>query len=314
MNIKIIKPGIYTTVQDLGRVGYRSTGTSPGGAMDFFAASVANYLVGNDVSQPLIEMHFPAAEILFECDAMISITGADFNAHINDREVKNYQPLFVKKNEVLSFKKFVSGARAYLAITSGIQAEKWLGSYSTHIKMQAGGFKGRILQKDDILLLNEESNLKPGKIIFFPPESIHSVFENPFIIRCIKGPESDMLEKDAVNQFQQNSFRITSQSDRMGYRMNGNPLTIKKGIELISSPVSFGTIQLLPNGQLIILMADHQTTGGYPRIANVISADLPKLAQLPVNSCCRFTFISVDEAEEIVFSMHQKLEAIRIMY
>src|SRR5882757_8478000 len=139
MSIKIIRPGICSTVQDLGRTGYRSLGIGTGGAMDLFAATTANYLAGNDEHQAVIEMHFPAAEILFETAAVIAIAGGNFNAHINNEPVEMYQPHYIKKDAVLSFKKYSNGARAYIAIGGGLKIEKWLGSYSTHLKVKAGG-------------------------------------------------------------------------------------------------------------------------------------------------------------------------------
>ena len=311
MSIKIIKPGICSTVQDLGRTGYRSLGIGTGGVMDFFAASVADYLVGNKDNEPVIEMHFPAAEILFQTNALISITGGNFDAHINNEPVQLYQPCFVQKNSILSFKKYIAGARTYVAIYGGVEAENWLGSYSTHLKVKTGGFKGRLLQKEDMIAINDTMFIMNHKKIILSPTVIDAVYKDQNILRCIAGPEWDLVGASFKNIFFGPSFTITNQSDRMGYRLKGENLYLKTPIELISSPVGFGIIQLLPNGQLIILMADHQTTGGYPRIASIIAADLPKLAQLPVNSKVQFQFVSLAQAEEMLISTHQKLAEIK---
>ncbi len=310
MAIKIIKPGLFTTIQDLGRNGYRAAGIGPGGAMDFFAASLANYLVGNDENSPVIEMHFPAAEMLFEEDALVSITGGNFSSYINEEPVSLWKPLQVKKNDRLSFKKFSSGARAYLAIAGGIAADNWLNSCSTHTKVKAGGFKGRAFKKEDIISFNKK--LPFISVEGFPDckSMIHPVYMPPNIIRCISGPEWDLMNDESKKAFSRSVFSVTAQSDRMGYRLHGTGLSLEYPVELISSPVDSGTIQLLPNGQLIALMADHQTTGGYPRIANVIGADLPKLAQAPIHSNLQFELMSVDCATDALYSLHQLMESI----
>ena len=311
MSIKIIKPGICSSIQDMGRTGYRSLGIGPGGVMDFFSAAVANYLVGNDENQPVIEMHFPAAEILFQTNALICIAGANFDAYINDTVVEMHQPCFIQADDVLSFKKNISGARAYLAINGGMEAENWLGSFSTNAKIKAGGFKGRLLQKEDIIKIRLATVEKNNKKITVSPAVINSIYNNLNSIRCIAGPEWNLISVSTENIFLASAFTITNQSDRMGYRLSGESLSLKKSTELISSPVVFGSIQLLPNGQLIVLMADHQTTGGYPRIATVIAADLPKLAQLPVNAKINFKLISAEQAEERLISLHQTLTEIK---
>jgi antagonist of KipI len=311
MSIKIIKPGICSTVQDMGRTGYRSLGIGTGGVMDYFAVLAANYLAGNNEQTPVIEMHFPAAEIFFTTDALICIAGANFDAHVNNEPVQMHQPCLIKKDSTLSFKKCINGARAYLAIHGGMVVDSWLGSYSTHLKTAAGGFKGRMLQKEDVITINNTGIEMSNKKITLSPKVINTVYDNLATLRCIAGPEWNLINVASANNFLQATFAITNQSDRMGYRLKGENLYLNNPEELISSPVSFGTIQLLPNGQLIILMADHQTTGGYPRVANIITTDLPKLAQLPVNNTINFKLVSVNEAEDMLILMHQKLDEIK---
>jgi antagonist of KipI len=311
MAIKIIRPGILTTIQDLGRTGHRSVGIGPGGSMDFFATIVANYLVGNDEKSPVIEMHFPAPEMSFEADAQVSITGADFSACIDDEPVELWKPLLVKKNQRLSFKKYINGARACLAIYGGIKADNWLNSFSTHSKVKAGGFNGRPLLKGDSIFLNEIDSLRPIKNFPTINKMISPVYQPANIIRCLAGPEWYLLNDESKMMVLRSKFLMTAQSDRMGYRLQGTNLALEDPVQLISSPVDSGTVQLLPNGQLIILMADHQTTGGYPRIANVISADLPKLAQLSIHSELLFELAGIETAEEALFSLYETLESIK---
>jgi antagonist of KipI len=311
MSIKIIKPGLFSTIQDLGRIGYRSIGIGPGGAMDFFAATVANSLVGNKEHTPVIEMHFPAAAILFEQDAWVSITGANFSGHIDEEPAPLWTPFLIKKNQLLSFKKYISGARVYLAICGGIVADNWLNSYSTHTKVKAGGCNGRAFIKDDIIWLNTCRAKVSANIFSAIAALVYPVYQPAEIIYCIAGPEWELLSDSAKIQFTDTTFTITTQSDRMGFRLAGKQLLLQHTEPLISSAVDYGTIQLLPNGQLIVLMADHQTTGGYPRIANVISIHLPKLAQSPVNSSLHFRMVSPETATDSLFLMHQNIALIK---
>ena len=311
MSIKIIKPGIFSTIQDLGRPKFRSLGIGPGGVMDFFAASVANYIAGNNENAPVIEMHFPAAEILFEEDTIICIAGADFDARIYDMPVEMYKPVIVQKNMTLSFKANFSGARVYLAIHGGMQAEKWLDSYSTNLKVNAGGHNGMPLKKEDIIEIQQQTTEVNHKYFFMDPSSFSSVYNNQHSIRCIAGPEWEMLSDDGQKKFLKNEFILTSLSDRMGYRLFGENIELENSLNLVSSPVNFGTIQILPSEQLIVLMADHQTTGGYPRIATAIKADLPKLAQLPINAKLKFELVSQQEAEDALIAVQHTLAAVK---
>lgn len=311
MGIKITRPGIFTTIQDLGRYGYRSVGIGPGGAMDLFAATVANYLVENDKNSPVIEMHFPAAEMTFETTALVSIAGGDFSASLNDAPVSLWKPFFAQANDRLTFKKQVSGARVYIAIHGGIKAENWLNSCSTHTKVKAGGYKGRTLLKDDRIEMNKR--ISRFSIKHFPElkSIIQPVYEMPKLVRSIAGPEWDLIKEVSRSIFSTSPFLITADSDRMGFRLKGNNLSMQAKVQLISSPVNYGTIQLLPNGQLIVLMADHQTTGGYPRIAHVISADLPKLAQSGIHSNIQFKMIAHQNAADALLSLHQTLTTVK---
>jgi len=311
MGIKIIRPGIFTTIQDLGRYCYRAVGIGPGGAMDSFAATVANYLVENDKNYPVIEMHFPAAEMIFESTALVSITGGDFGASLNEAPISLWKPFFVQANDRLTFKKHANGARACLAVHGGIKADNWLNSCSTHAKLKAGGYKGRALLKEDCIEFNK--SIQTFSINNFPDlkSIIQPVYEMPNLIRCIAGAEWNLMQDKSRSIFSGSAFLITTDSDRMGFRLKGKNLNMQASEQLISSPVNYGTVQLLPNEQLIVLMADHQTTGGYPRIAHVISADLPKLAQSGIHSNIQFKMIVHKDAEDAIFSMHQTLISIK---
>ena len=282
MSLQIIKAGILDTIQDQGRFGCQHLGINPGGAMDRFSAQLANALLGKNLGAAVIEMHFPAAKILFDKETIICITGADFTPTINKKNIPLHQPVFVNKNTELRFEKKISGARCYISLIPDVDIEKWMDSYSTNLVAQAGGYKGRPLQKGDKLTFKGNADFKVSlnqQDFSMLPWRATEIIQSKLEIRFIKGNEWEWLTENAKKTFAEHHYKILNNSNRMGYRLQGNELNVNEEKQLISSGVTFGTIQLLPDGQLIVLMADHQTTGGYPRIGHVISADLPFLAQ-----------------------------------
>jgi len=315
MALSIIKPGLLDTIQDMGRNHYGNLGINPGGPMDSYASQVANMLVGNCCTEALIEIHFPGPQILFEQNAMIAVTGADFSPMLNDEAMPLWQPVVMRKNTVLHFPKLNAGARCYLSIHGGFCIPKWLNSYSTNLKAVVGGLEGRPLKKGDSLspkessiyfagLLQEEKNIRtlPWRV------DASKAYRLPNEIYIIKGREWDQLTRPSQLNLLDDNFTIHPSSDRMGYLLKGAPVELNHHIELISSAVSFGTLQLLPNGQLVILMADHQTAGGYPRIAHVVSAHLPKLAQLRTSDCMQFRLTSIEHAESLMLEQQKELQ------
>ena len=318
MSLTIIKNGIADTLQDDGRYGYAGFGINPGGATDRFAACIANFLVGNNSKAAVIEMHFPGPQILFEQNALISITGADLQPTVNGEPVDCWRPLMVRKNSLLQFSKLASGAWAYLAVHGGFEAKEWLGSYSTNLKAGAGGWMGRCLQKGDELPFGEMQFYYPAILsdeqtwVGLPWKADTSnTYDNNHEIFVLKGAEWDMLNIESQLKFNEKTFAILPSSDRMGYQLKGVQLQRNTTDELISSPVSFGTVQLLPSGQLIVLMSDHQTTGGYPRVANVITAHLPKLAQLKTGDWVHFKIVDNATAEELLFAQQKHLHILQ---
>jgi antagonist of KipI len=293
MSISIIKPGLLGTIQDMGRYGYGSLGINCGGAMDRYASQLAN---------------------IFEQNALISITGANFSATLNDELLPLWQPLLIRKNTILHFPELKNGARCYIGVHGGFNINSWLNSYSTNLKATVGGFLGRKFEKGDQLTFKESSVyfaalMKEGKDVHalgWRPDT-GKTYQYPHEIFFIEGNEFPHLTETSVSDLLQNNFILHPSSDRMGYHIKGPELKLKDSIELISTGVGFGTIQLLPNGQLIVLMADHQTTGGYPRIGHVISAHLPKLAQLRPSDCIQFKRTHIATAEDLLFSQQQEL-------
>jgi antagonist of KipI len=314
MSISIIKPGLLDTVQDMGRFHYGSLGINPGGVADRYAASVANMLVGNETTEAVIEMHFPGPHILFEQNTLITITGADFTPMLNDEALPMWQPVIVRKNTVLHFPRLRQGASCYLAVHGGYCIDKWLDSYSTNLRAGVGGFNGRRLEKGDELSFKESTFYFPALMVEGKDSrplnwraDVSSAYHHRHELFFVEGNEFGALTENSAKDFLQNNYLVHPSSDRMGYHIKGEPLRLREHVELISSAVSFGTIQLLPDGQLIVLMADHQTTGGYPRIGHIISAHLPKLAQLRPSDCIQFKKVSVARAEELLFARRQEL-------
>lgn len=315
MSIRIIKPGIYSSLQDKGRYGYQHLGISPCGAMDIFAARIANYIVGNCSNETVLEFHFPAPQILFEEDALIALGGADFDAMINDQKIPINTPVIVSKLTVLQFTKPFSGARSYLSVQGGFALEPWFNSNSTDTRLQKGGHK-RILQKDDIIQFKKSVCFtrvlkEQDCFCLHCCVDVSTFYSSNNIIRFVEGIEFSILKEESKNKLQKIEFEISPQSNRMGYRLNGIALEKENQLELISSAVTKGSLQLLPNGQLIVLMADHQTTGGYPRIGHIISADISKLAQLKAGEGFYLEKISIKTAHQILAETEKGLHQIQ---
>lgn len=303
MSLLIRKPGILTTVQDLGRDGWQRYGINPNGVMDRTAARLINVLLGNDESEAVLEIHFPAAEIEFETACSFAISGGEMGACLNDEEIQLWSTVAAAKGDVLTFARPVSGNRIYFAVAGGFEIEDWLGSRSTNLTAAIGGFSGRKLQAGD-------------RIGFRKPETIGSRRIGPSLlphyscfptVRVVAGGEFEMLTAISERSFLNESFTVTKDSNRMAFRLSRPSLHLLESKEMLSSAVTLGTIQLLPNGQMIVLMADHQTSGGYPRIANVIAADLPVLAQLGPGDKVGFHLVSVEEAEDLLMTFEKEL-------
>ncbi len=312
MSIVIKKPGILTTVQDTGRFGFRRFGINPGGAMDLTAVRLVNTLLGNAEDYPVLEMHYPAPEFIFETETVIAIGGGDLGAALDGKAIANWRRHNVTAGSVLTFTGRKSGNRSYLAVSGGLRVDKWFGSSSTNLAAKCGGFEGRKLQAGDRIDLNGSSpavGKSHGGLI---SNSLIPLYRPFPTVRVITGGEFDQLAVESKALLFAQNYVVTGNSNRMGYRLTGEPLSITKHLDLVSSPVSFGTIQLLPDGQLVILMADHQTTGGYPRIAHVISRDLPLLAQLGPSDKVAFHLVEIGEAEALAAEFDKGLNFLRI--
>lgn len=315
MSLRIIRNGILDTVQDLGRVGYRHLGINPAGAMDPFAASLANILVGNTMGEGVIEMHFPAAAIYFEAPAVMALTGADFGPACNEQACPLNTPLCIAAGTTLTLTHPHRGARCYFALAGGLDIPPWLGSASTHLKAHAGGWHGRKLLKGDIILFRKKVSPSPlhGNTFEIIGESV-TIPDVTDEILLLKGHELEWLSDASRHTFTHSPFTIAVQSDRMGYHLKGPALHRQNEEELVSSPVAYGTIQLLPDGSLILLMADHQTTGGYPRLGTVISVHFSRIAQMKPGDTIGFQFTDIRTAEKLFFKQQQLLKEYQMQY
>lgn len=299
MSLLIRKEGIFTTVQGLGKHGRQCFGINPKGTMDRTATRLINLILGNDDAEYVIEMHFPASEIVFEEACMFALGGADFHASLDGAYVENWQCLRARKASVLKFDQKLRGNRCYLAVEGGFKIAP-----STDSE-----FGDRRLRKGDRLDYAEPKNTVTGLRVANSMLLIYSSFPT---VRIVAGGEFDFLTATDQQALVEENFVITNDSNRMGFRLIGPAFSPNKIAEMVSAAVSFGTIQLLPDGQLIILMADHQTSGGYPRIANVISVDLPLLAQLGPKDKVAFKMVEIAEAERVSMKFERDLQLLRI--
>ena len=323
MSVRIIRPGLLATIQDLGRHGFQQYGVVVGGAMDSLSIRLANVLVGNEEGEAAIEVTLMGTSLQFEEDTLISITGGNLNPVIDGSPVPLWRPVFVKKDAVLSFAGCKSGCRAYIAVAGGFSIPNVMNSKSTYIRGEIGGFKGRTLREDDVIPLAEENSfsLKVKKALqkklkhnSFVAVDWYIPLERYLIgkvVRVVKGTEFETFSESAQKQFFEQEFQITPQSDRMGYRLSGPSLQLEQPFELLSEAVANGTIQVPSDGNPIVLLADRQTTGGYPRIGQIAAADLPIIAQMKPGDRVRFKEISLDEAEQLYMEREKEIKQIR---
>lgn len=286
---------MLTTVQDSGRIGYQQYGMPVGGPMDELSYRLANLLVGNPEGAACLEATIAGPEIMFEKEVWVAISGADMQPQINGKGIRNNKAYLMKRGSILSLGFANLGCRSYIAFSGGIDVPVVMGSRSTYLTGKTGGFRGRALMEGDKLMLGEEE-AKPltGNL---PPE----IAQLPFAtgpIRILPGPETGSLGLEALKSLLNSTFAISMNSNRMGYRLEGAVVKPEpESSNIISAPVTMGTIQAPAGGEPIILMADRQTTGGYPRIAVVASIDLPRLGQLQPGDKITFEEISLEDAQ-----------------
>lgn len=305
-SIRILKAGIFSTIQDSGRFGHQAKGISVSGAMDQLSLKIANILVGNDENMPCIEMTIKGDKILFESDALIALTGSDMAFKINGYEININRTLFVNKGDVLDSDFSKAGKYAYLSIRGGFKVESILGSASTFLRASIGGYEGRKLAKDDILLC-PDLELSMSKMVMVNSEILDMIYFQRKI-RFVYGSERDRFTEDGIKTFLNSTYTIQNDSDRMGYRFTGDEVEHVTDGDIISGGINFGSIQVPGNGQPIVMMADRQTTGGYTKIGQVILADLPMLSQKKPQEIVEFEPVSVEDAIESWKKVNKAIE------
>ncbi|WP_366923039.1 biotin-dependent carboxyltransferase family protein [Metallumcola ferriviriculae] len=297
--VKIIEPGPLTTIQDTGRKGYQRYGMPVAGAMDLFSYRVANLLAGNDDNAAALEFTLQGPKMEFLHNAVIAITGAETIPIIDNKPAPLWQTIFVKKGSVLSFNGIKSGLRGYVAIRGGVEVPNVLESGSTYLRANIGGIEGRKLTSKDIIPMGDSIEGYPGNPQpYILPKDFIPRFNDTEEIRVILGPQEDLFKKESIKTFLNSEYTVTTQSDRMGYRLEGPTIRHKESPDIISDGIPLGGIQVPGHGQPIIMLADRQTTGGYTKIATVISTDLNKIAQLAPGKKIKFKSVTLEEAHD----------------
>ena len=296
MAVKIVLPGAVMTVQDGGRYGYQETGIQVSGAMDQASFKKANYLVGNDETEAVLEVTLFGGMLEFTEDTITAITGADMEPVVDGDPVEMNCPLLIRKGQTLTLGMTRQGCRTYLAFAGGIDVPLVMGSRSTNLKCAFGGYGGRALKAGDVLELGKPK-LSFDRVKKRRTKGIET--EKIIEVRAVPGPQQEYFTEAGEKAFYSGTYTITDQSDRMGYRLKGPLVESKNGTDIISDAIPLGAVQIPPSGQPIVLLADRQTTGGYAKIAVVCSFDIPKLVQGRPGDKVRFLKTDVKTAQKL---------------
>ena len=305
---QIIDPGLFTTVQDLGRHAYQRYGVPVSGAMDAFALQAANLLVGNESSDACLEITVQGPTIHFLTDIVIAIAGSDMSPKLDGEDVPRWEPLDVKKGDLLTFGQLRDGMRAYVAFKGGIDVPVILDSRSTYTHGGFGGYRGRTLKSDDVISVSSDSASVSRREL--PNGYTSPVYGNHHEIRVVLGPQDDLFTEDSIATFLTARFKISTESDRMGYKLVGPTIECSNNSNIISDGNALGVIQIPGDGTPRILLSDRGTTGGYPKLATVITADIGKLAQALPDHTLRFHRVSIEEAHDALEDQDSVLRAI----
>ncbi|WP_041231894.1 biotin-dependent carboxyltransferase family protein [Deinococcus peraridilitoris] len=322
--MRIIRPGVLTTLQDTGRYCMQHLGVPIGGAMDAFALRTANLLVGNTKDAAAFEVTLGGLSVYFEEEALIAVTGASLPVRINEQPVPNWRPVRVPAGSTLKLDRPNRGCRAYLSVAGGVDVPLVLNGRGTCLRANFGGHEGRALKQGDELRVGNSSpiaqrflhdlrNTTAGAAWtkWFIAQQFRPAYTNRPTVRAMIGPEHRWFTGSASHDFFVHPYRTTPQVDRMGYRLQGPELTLQSAQQLLSTAVTAGTVQVPPTGQPIVLLADAQTTGGYPRIAQVTQVDLPLIAQLQPGDHVHFHLVDEDQARHALLQQERTLRSIQ---
>ena len=306
MGVRILKGGMLTTVQDLGRTGYQSQGFSVSGVMDVRSFKIANLLLDNPENEAVLEFTLMGPTLEFTSETIISITGGDFRPQINGKPAKMYTAIYMHRGDILTFGGARTGTRGYIAFSSYLDIPVVMGSRSTNIKCKIGGFKGRKLEDEDYIGFRAKRRYLP----YYLSRSLdlNEFDQEKVTLRVVMGPQEKMFTKEGRETFLNSEYTVTSEFDRMGCRLQREePLKHIGDGNIITDGIAFGSIQVPSNGQPIIMLADRQSTGGYSKIGTVISVDLPKLTQSVPGYRVRFVRIGIELAQNLYIRRQQKL-------
>ena len=321
--IRVLKPGLLTTVQDLGRTGYQRFGVVVGGALDPFAARVANLIVGNEDNAAVLELAQTGPELHFEHEALIAWNGGDFSATLGGQPLPRDRAVRVAAGETVDFGVARSGLRAWLAIAGGIDVPLVMGSRTTYRRAGLGGHQGRPLVAGDelktfapgerarALLAALAAGQKRATMWTVRPETLGKPAPAG-VVRAMRGPEWDWFSDDAQRDFFAAEWRTTKDADRMGVRLQGPGLALVKPREMISAAVNTGVVQVPPAGNPIVLLPSRQSVGGYPRLAAVAGVDLGRFTQLRPGEKVRFQKVALAEAQELWLARERDLNRVQL--
>lgn len=309
MGFRVLKGGMLTTVQDLGRTGYQSQGFGVSGVMDVRSFKIANLLLDNPENEAVLEFTLMGPILEFTSETIIAITGGDFQPRINGKPAKMYTALYMHKGDILDFKGCRTGSRGYIAFSSYLDIPVVMGSRSTNIKCSLGGFKGRRLMEGDYIGFRVKRRYLP----YFLSRSLDldEFDQEDTTLRVIMGPQDNMFTNTGKETFLHSEYTVTSDFDRMGCRLEGPFIAYKTTSDIISDGIAFGSVQVPTHGKPIILLSDRQTTGGYAKIATVISVDIPKLVQRKTDHKVRFEAVTIEEARQLLLDEMKELDGFR---
>jgi biotin-dependent carboxylase uncharacterized domain len=309
MGIKILNPGLLTSIQDLGRFGCQKFGISPSGALDRPALQTANLLVNNPAGEAALEMTLMGAVIEFTAANVIAVTGGNFSPELNGSPVPLYTALAVKAGDTLAFGVAKAGCRCYVAFSGGLDVPAVMGSKSTNLKCKLGGYQGRALRRGDEIPFAAPVDTLPG--LSQRLASYYQRDEKLITLRVVLGLQTEYFTEKGIETFFGEEYTVTNRSDRMGCVLEGPAVQYHTKADIISDGIPLGAIQVPNGGKPIIMLSDRQTTGGYAKMGTVISTDIPLLVQRKMGDKIRFKEISVEQAQQIYKDQEKKLKALQ---
>jgi len=315
MKVIVARSGFLTSVQDVGRTGFREFGVSAGGALDPFALRVANLLVGNDEAAAGLEITFGGLQLHFQEERIVAWCGGEFDVRVGSTALPVGHAALVPAGDELKFGRSEIGCRAWLTISGGINVPIVLSSRSTDLRANFGGFNGRALRDGDVLPLVQKSRSTPaatGISSWTAPHDWVSPAKHEPTLRFVRGVDWNRFSASTLQHFMNELFAVSSDSDRMGVRIDGPELKREDNVDLISEAVAPGTIQVPPSGKPILLLGDCQTIGGYPKMAHVITVDLGIAAQLRAGDRVRFSEVSLADAHHLLLEREREFDRFRI--